>query len=315
MARLGGRRRTTTLAAALLLAVPAACGGDAPGEDEVPATGALRCVEPPLPAAPTGGPGTLVRHVHASHYVEVPAGETEPDVDRVMAMTDVVTMTEVQDRDRAAVLREAGWQRVWPAGAGRGARNVGISLRRAVWEVVDQGWVRTTPLTFVRAGGATSEAQAAVWALAEHRRTGATLLVSVAHLPPSVTRDGDWNDAVPQRVAVWRDAVAGWVAHTRSVVDAVDPDAVLVTGDWNVDVRQERLRRVLDAAWSPLGLELSFDALPEGHTFDGLGGLGVIDLTYAGGATARVARAGCILTELPSSNHDAVETVLRVPGR
>lgn len=264
------------------------------------------------PAATAGGTArsgeVALRHVHSSGKFNVPGSVLERDLDRFMEGADLVSMTEVHTRRRAAALDERGWRRFWRPGHVAG--ECGLSWRTSKWDLVSGASQRLTGRTFrtARHDRRKSVGHAATVLLRsdDSRRT---VLVSVAHLPSNVESASGrgWNHRVPDRVRAYRAALVGWRRDLRSVIARHHPDAVLVTGDWNLDMKRSWVRHYLHRTWQDLGtMRLDWKMpFPHGgtlvdHRF-GRTRKRLIDATFV--ARASYARDADLMHAIASSDH------------
>ena len=271
----------------------------------------------PRAASATTDDGVL-RHVHTSGRFDVSRRVLEKDLDRVIAESDLVTTTEIHDKRRASALEEPGWQRFWRPG--RLAGECGMSFRTDKWQLVTGSTPVLTRKTFRIASndGRKSVGHAAT-ALLRSVATGRTVLVSVAHMPSNVeSADGkDWSHSAKDRVNAYKDAVRGWKEHIRATVKQEAPDVVLVTGDWNLDLKRSWVRRWLRGKWDDLGItNLDWKApLPHGgtlvdHRF-GRTRKRIIDATLLSGGS--YAWAGHLQHDIASSDHNPYRETVALP--
>ena len=271
----------------------------------------------PRAASATTDDGIL-RHVHASGRYDVPRRVLEKDLDRFMADTDLVTTTEIHDKRRASALEEPGWQRFWQPG--RLAGECGMSWRADTWELVTGTTAELTRKTFrTAANDGRKKVGHAATALLRNIATGRTVLVSVAHMPSNVeAADGrGWTHEAQDRVNAYKDAMTGWKEHVRAMVKAHAPDVVLVTGDWNLDLKRSWVRRWVRGKWDNLGItNLSWKApFPRGgtlvdHRF-GRTRKRLIDATLLWGGT--YAWAGHLHRDVASSDHNPYRETVALP--
>lgn len=178
--------------------------------------------------------GAGVDHVHASSRYDRSPASLHRQALR-FAGADVTTWTEVSRPARKRALAVSG-VRVWsPPG------QLAITYARS-WATVDRGSYRPTRAVYRSKSGRLVVSRV-VWAVLQ--RAGVRVLVTVTHLPAHVQAGDHWQQDHPQRVRVWKLAVAGWAAETTRQRARYDPDATLVVADWNVDVRRAVWRRIV----------------------------------------------------------------------
>jgi len=277
----------------------------------------LVLVATPSAASAATGDGVL-RHVHSSGRFNVSRRLLEKDLDRFMADTDLVTMTEVHSTSRASALKEPGWERFWQSGHRRG--ECGMSWRTSAWTLVTGTTAVLTRKTFHTARNDKRKTVGrAASVVLRSVSSGRTVLVSVGHLPTNVERaDGrGWSHESPDRVAAYKDAIAGWRRHVRAMVGEQAPDVVLVTGDWNLDLKRSWVRRWLRGKWDDLGItDLTWKApYPRGGTFvDHLFGRTrrrLIDGTLMSGGS--YSWAGHLMHDIRSSDHNPYREAIALP--
>ncbi len=256
--------------------------------------------------------------MHASGRYDVPGRVLEKDLDRLMAVSDLVTTTEIHNRHRASALREPGWQRFWRPG--RLSGECGMSWRADEWELVTGTTARLTRKSFrLAANDRRKKVGHAATAVLRSVATGRTVLVSVAHMPSNVeSADGrHWSHDARDRVDAYKDAMRGWRAHVHAMITEQAPDVVLVTGDWNLDLKRGWVRRWLRGQWRGLGLtNLDWKTpYPRGgtlvdHRF-GRTRKRLIDATFMSGGS--YAWAGHLYHDVASSDHNPFRETVTIP--
>lgn len=258
-----------------------------------------------------------LRHVHSSGKFNVSASVLERDLDRFMADSDLVTMTEVHTRRRAAALDEQGWRRFWRPGHVAG--ECGLSWRTNKWDLVSGASQRLTGRTFRAAHNDRRKSVGhAATALLRSVDSGRTVLVSVAHMPSNVESPNGhgWNHQVPDRVRAYKAAILGWRRHVRSMIAQHQPDAVMVTGDWNLDMKRSWVRHWLRSKWDDVGTNLDWKKpFPHGgtlvdHRF-GRTRKRLIDATFL--ARASYAWDAHLMHDVASSDHNPFQETVAVP--
>ena len=260
----------------------------------------------------------VLRHVHSSGKFNVSESVLERDLDRFMAGSDLVTMTEVHTRRRASALEEPGWHRFWRPGHLAG--ECGLTWRTKKWDLVSGTSQRLTGRTFrtARNGGRKSVGHATTVLLGSVD-SGRTVLVSVAHLPSNVESSSGrgWNHRVPDRVRAYKAAILGWRRDVRGMIEQHRPDAVMVTGDWNLDMKRSWVRHWLRSKWDDVGItNLGWKApLPDGgtlvdHRF-GRTRKRLIDATFL--ARASYTWDAHLMHDVASSDHNPYRETVALP--
>lgn len=200
-----------------------------------------------LLAAPPAAAET-VRHDHASQRFDRPLDRLRAEVRRhTRPPVDLFTVTEIEERARARTLHRRGDG--WGARAPR-PTDLGVMWRRARWTYRTHGVRLLTPTTYFTATGQPRPARAMFVVLDPTPPHVGRILVTLAHLPASVQSADRFRTADrADRVAVWRDAVAGWASLVDRLRDRWHPAATLTVADWNVDLRRPPWRRYLTAAF------------------------------------------------------------------
>jgi hypothetical protein len=262
--------------------------------------------------------GVALRHVHSSGRFDVPRGVLEKDLDRFMRDSDLVTMTEVHTRGRASALREPGWQRFWRPGHLAG--ECGLAWRADKWGLVSGASQRLTGRTFrtARHDRRTSVGHAAT-AVLRSADSGRTVLVSVAHLPSNVESSSGrgWNHRAPDRVRAYKAAILGWRRDVLSTIAQHRPDSVMVTGDWNLDLKRSWVRHWLHTTWDRVGaMKLDWKSpFPRGgtlvdHRFARTRRR-LIDATFVAGAS--YAWDARLMGDIASSDHNPYRETISLP--
>lgn len=109
--------------------------------------------------------------------------------------------------------------------------------------------------------------------------TGKRLLVSVAHLPPSVEKGGGLL-GVSRRVAAWRKQQKAWKRTWNVLAKRYHVDAILIVADWNVDIKKVGFRSLLRGLQPGMKLAWGNGPFPKGGTH----GRRLIDFSFYRGA-------------------------------
>lgn len=166
-----------------------------------------------------------------------------------------LTLTEVADGKRPRAVALPGWSK---AQGGRPAHRFDLGecavlVRDDVWKIVRWRAYVIGP------DPGPGNRVVMVMALLEHLDSGATMLLSTAHLPSDV--EPHWDDL---RGDQWRQAVHRWRRINASWRRAYHPTAEATTADWNVDYHRPWVRRELQTLWPGLRTP---PELPRGGTF------------------------------------------------
>lgn len=260
-------------------------------------------------APPQETPAAQVRHIHASGYLKAGPRAFARDMAALQARTDIVTTTEVPHRVKSRSLRGNGWRRVWDPAPGYNEN--AISVRKEVWTVDEFDAHRLASKGYWRLNGNRARPATATTALLSHTVTGEKLVVSVSHLPSLVEGKRGLNRQYPARARAYRASLRGWRRHVQKWVARTQPDGVIVTADWNLDVKKRWVRQFLRDRTIP-GSRPSFTArFPRRGTVEGsrIAPRRLVDFAMSTGLD-RTAPSK-ILRNIRSSDHHPVEHTWR----
>lgn len=235
-----------------------------------------------IPSAPpahgaTSTTSTVIRHEHTSSRFSRTPASLEKTLDRLMAHSDVVTVTEVGKKSRAAAVKEKGWTRIRFDGGAKGES--AIAVRTSVWKVLYSKPLFLTTQKWKGPNGGNMPNQYAPTAVIQNRVTGVKVLVSVSHMPSHVEYGNGWRPGVPERVKAYKTAVKNWNAKLKVLTKRYNPDVRMITADWNLDLKKKWVRQKL-RAWFPGLRPIPTSPYPSRGTL----GKRLIDFTLASGA-------------------------------
>jgi hypothetical protein len=118
-----------------------------------------------------------------------------------------------------------------------------------------RGIRRLTNRKFSTGKGAVRDGVIATWVLLEHVETGKTLLRVVWHMPASVEDPGGFSSKT-KRVIAWQSALRGVRREMKDLIRLLNPDFVLCSADWNVNLLKRRWRALINAGVRGTGLQL-----------------------------------------------------------
>jgi hypothetical protein len=195
-----------------------------------------------------------------------------------MADSSLITLTEVASANRAQALREKGWG-YWNATAmGGRADDAGICWEKDTWRE-QQHWIRKLYGRFQ----STNQWLSGLWAttaLLKHTSSGHLLLVSVSHLPHDAGLQGQSTNEAGWRARkeAYQTSMKAWSTHIADLNRKKKPDALIVCGDFNVNLKDNWFRHYMLHHWSSMDLKLAWKNFPtEGGS---LGGNRIIDGTW-----------------------------------
>lgn len=198
---------------------------------------------------------TEFTHIHCSSRFDRSAALLETDLDSWMAVSDLVTLTEVTNDRRAATLAEKGWG-YYNSKRDDGSDQCGIAWDNAVFVRKKLLTVRLENVRFKTLTHHNAQFIYAINLLLGHRTTKETLMVSVTHFPADVQGRGQLAPAHDQTAAEWRarklaytTSMTNWSNSVKARVTAWKPDNLLCVADWNLDLKQGWVRHYIDDHW------------------------------------------------------------------
>lgn len=246
-------------------------------------------------------------HIHSSSRYDRPAADLERALDGYMAHSSLVTLTEVASGQRRATLAESGWGYYCASQPGTNSDDCAICWQKSVW-TNQQNWVKKLygswhGLTQVLNG---------LWScssLLKHNASGQKLLVSVCHMPAHVEgyySNQHWRHADgPRANEFWRErkvayttSMGVWSTHVKDLSRKKKPDAILISADWNVNLKDDWFRAFVNQHWGSLGMRLGWKHFPSAG--GSMGGDRIIDGSFYSGLTTDGAR---LMPPNPSSDH------------
>jgi hypothetical protein len=188
-------------------------------------------------------------HIHCSSRFDRSAESLESDLDDWMSQSSLITVTEVNNDNRAAKLREKGWS-YFNSKLNQGQDDVGIAWEKANWAQRTGSTKKLSHTTFQR-GTRPVYVYAATVVL---RRTdsGHKLLASVSHMPAHVEGRGDFattEDQWQARKKAYLDALTGWSTWVKDQERKHNTDASLIVADWNINLKDDWFRALLTDHW------------------------------------------------------------------
>jgi hypothetical protein len=215
-------------------------------------------------------------HIHSSSRYDRSVDSLRRAVSRYIKDSDLVTFTEVEYEHREKVLRQVkGW------GCATGdispRNDSGIIWDLEVWQLIDEG---NEVVAKVAAYG--QKPVSATWACLRHRETGLVVVVIAVHAPSDV--QGPSRLKPTQRTAAWWSTMRGVKRLWKRLSKTFNTDGLLVTGDWNVDIKKVWVR-ALFKSFAP-----SFSLVWSGKDFpkDGTHHSRIIDFSFIRGAVKRI---------------------------
>lgn len=235
-------------------------------------------------------------HVHSSSRFDRSVGSLEKAIETYIEEGSLVTFTEVAFPWRERALVEVPrWGYILGDKSMRD--DCGIIYDKTVWRKVS-GYTKVVlqPM-FWKANGEKVEPTGAAFAVLEHKETGNRLLVTVCHLPAGV--EGPSGLAgLPNRVAAWREAHRNWNKEWNRLAKEQHVDAILVTADWNLNIKRKVLLPLFKAIHPGMTLVFKYKHIPAGGTH----GKRWIDFSFIRGKL-KVVKYPQLLKDDASSDH------------
>jgi hypothetical protein len=203
-------------------------------------------------------------------------------MDRWMNSCSMITITEVANDRHAATLREKGWG-YHNAKKNNGADDAGIAWRKDTWYNPWRATRKLTNRTYldVETGERTTEYVHACSVVLKHVTSGSKILVSVARLPSGLDAAAGFNELEQgwrARKAAYIECNVTWSAWVEQTRIENNVDAIMVVGDWNLDLKADWVREFLTTHWGER-FHLTWTHFPTMGS--GLGGNRIIDGTLA----------------------------------
>lgn len=185
---------------------------------------------------------TVFSHVHASGRFNQSPSDFAKGLTGYRKVASVITVTEVDRNTRAKLLASEGWQGVW---GDKGPRDdCGISWDPTVWSKI---WADTVTLSHARYKndrGDLADTTEAAFAVLKHKETGKVVLWGSLHTPHGMQEDlrnGTKSDVAIAFISITR----AYRRHSRKLEKQYDVDAVSLSADWNLNIRNEWANRYL----------------------------------------------------------------------
>lgn len=203
-------------------------------------------------------------HIHCSSRFDRSAAELEEDLDQWMEKAQIITLTEVSNNRQASRMREKGWEYA-NAKQHDGQDECGIAWDLTHWTRT-QGWVvKLSNHRYYELNGRPAKPVYALTVLLRRKKSKHKMLVSVAHLPEAVEGDQGWNTEEARwraRKEAYISSNVNWKQAISKCVRQVKPHAVMITADWNLNLKEYWVRDFLQSKWGMTDLELAWKVFP-----------------------------------------------------
>lgn len=239
------------------------------------------------------------KHTHSSGKYNAPAAELHKAVQSYAETASIITFTEVDREVREKALKLRGFGVL---ATDHGAKDdSAIVYNGAEWQKIYHRPHLVGSHLFKLGGHLSSPLWAQV-AVLEHKQTKKRVVVGVCHFPSGV--EGDLaHHRKTDRIAAWRQSTNNLRKHLNAVKRHYHADAIILSGDWNINFKHTWARALIKANFPIWNLVWSRAGLPSRGTH----GARLID-----GAVLRGLRVLQAFVEKddPSSDHTPWSEVL-----
>lgn len=173
---------------------------------------------------------------------------------------NVLTLTEVGNSDRAAVLPRPGWSVTQVTDQGAKAADAAILTRDASLTVIGYRYWHVYDRRFISMRGRWVDGWWAVAVVVEG--PGVERTVITAGHPPA-------HLVTPGRRRASREGITQWGKHSRAFAAKVGATRVVVAADWNLNLTRHRTRAQLERAFKGFRLVVPPDPTLRRRTIDG----------------------------------------------
>lgn len=250
-------------------------------------------------------------HIHSSGRYDATRKSFVNALSRYVKQASIITVTEVHLERRENIMREVGMLNNFGVVTGDGSArdDCGIMYDREVWECLAEFTKQILPAgAYSRADGVEVQAAYAAFAVLRHKVSKKKILVSVAHLPPTVEFKGRFSGSrSAQRARAWRTAHRNWRAAWNDAARQHRVDGVMIVADWNLNIKSWPIRVFLQR------LQPGMRAVWGNGPFPGAGTLGkrIIDHTWIRGVIGRWSKPYLLIDD-NSSDHRPYGEVLTI---
>jgi hypothetical protein len=299
---------------------------------------------------PTGGPVPLLKvsaavnqiriisygglNGHKDGKPDVTPAQLHHDIVQLAKKTDLITVTEIVTQQRENALRLPGWGVCRPAGNDPGylyRKALLTSLSCADYSVskvkyysnMGHRWVLPPKLTVGQL---------------QVKATGMKVQVSVAHtiscafsrdphktwIAPNelctngrMTSNRAYINANAQRPEAYKAFMAGWQRVDEQLIQTFHPDVDITAGDFNLDFKQDWVRKYLSSVWKDSAISwqrwAKYDYTHLMETYRGTHKV-LLDGLLVSGEDVSFRHVSEAFPEMVSSDHSPSECVIRLGG-
>jgi len=213
-----------------------------------------------------GDPLPKFRHIHCSSRFDRSAESLDNDLDDWREHSSIITLTEVDNNNRRAVLGAKGWG-YWNSPKSRGQDNCAICWDSDVWRCQFRNVRKLNNVPFTRSP-TTDKLSAPLYSCSvvlKRVNSKHKVLVSVTHMPAHVEGPNRWRhigDHWQARKRAYLTSVANWADYTVDLERKHPTDAQLIVADWNLDLKNKWVQDMLDAKWGKGYYQLAWSTFP-----------------------------------------------------
>lgn len=238
----------------------------------------------------------VAEHSSGLHSVE-PKALRAALAEQVANEPDFLSLTEMMNNDRSAVLDDFAPYAAAQVGGTDGRDECALMVKRTRYKIVSTRAVKLSDLPIPRRGG---KLDFALVVLVEDVETGERHTRIVVHRPSGV--DGETGLEDNEQARVYRDGTQGLTRLLTTI-----GDRVVITGDWNLDLRKKWVRGYLALHFPNFVPTWRSRDMPEQGTL----GDRVIDFSLVRGFSVTAAQ---VISAFGASDHRAIrETHKEIP--
>jgi hypothetical protein len=250
-------------------------------------------------------------HVHSSGRYDATKPSFIKALNTYVGAASLITVTEVHLERREQIMREVAKAHNYGVVTGDGSArdDCGIMYDKEVWEYITGFTRKTIPAgAYRQVDGTPVQAAYAVFAVLRHKVSKKKILVTVAHLPPTVEVKGRFSPGRSvSRAAAWRTGQKNWKNAWNLIARNHEVDGVMIVADWNLNIKSYPIRMFLQSLQRGMTLVWGNGPYPSGGTH----GRRIIDFTYVRGAVKRIGRP-VLMYDDASSDHRPYKELLGI---
>jgi hypothetical protein len=189
-------------------------------------------------------------HIHCSSRFDRSAQSLDFDLETWRQSSSLITLTEVDNDQRAAQMRAVGWGYYNVVGGSYGD-DCGMCWDTDVWKRLSGTTLKMSG-NYERAISHNHVAIYSITCVLQSVRTGHKLLVSCSHFPAHVEGQGGFRTDLAQwqsRKLAYMAALTSWSTHVKAQRALQNIDATLIVADWNLNLKAQWFRQILMGHW------------------------------------------------------------------